>query len=102
MNWDTLMSFVNKDLIDPKQIYQEHRKRNMRSKYDNISIRVKIEQFEYVFSRFSLSRYLMACMLPPMKAVDISRRIKEEYVDQRKFEITQEEVYSYKPANRKN
>ena len=92
MNWDLLVSFVNKDLIDPSQIHQEHRKRNIRSKYDNISVRVKIDQYEYVFSRFSLSRYLMACMIPPTKAVDISRRIKEEYVDAGKFQITQEEL----------
>ncbi|KAH0786199.1 ATP/GTP nucleotide-binding protein [Histomonas meleagridis] len=92
MNWNLLTSFVNKDLVDPSQIHQEHRRRNIRSKYDYISIRVKIEQYEYVFSRFSLSRYLMACMVPPSQAVDISRKIKEEFVDQKKFEITQDEL----------
>lgn len=92
MNWETLLCFVNKSLIDPSEINQEHRKRNIRSKYDNISIKVKIDQYEYVLSRFSLSRYLMACMVPPMKAVNISQRIKEEFVDAGRFDITQEEL----------
>lgn len=94
MDWGVLTSFVNSSLVDPSQIHQEHRKRNIRSKYDYLSVRVKIEQYEYVFSRFSLSRYLMACMVPPSKAMDISRRIKEEYVDAGRFEITQEELTS--------
>lgn len=92
MNWETLLCFVNKSLIDPSEINQEHRKRNIRSKYDNISIKVKIDQYEYVLSRFSLSRYLMAIKVPPMKAVNISQRIKEEYVDAGRFDITQEEL----------
>lgn len=92
MNWETLVSFVNKSLIDPSEINQEHRKRNIRSKYDNISIKVQINQYEYVLSRFTLSRYLMACMIPPMKAVNISQRLKEEFVDAGRFEITQEEL----------
>lgn len=92
MDWNLLTSFVDKTLVDPSKIHLEHRKRNIRSKYDYISIRVKIDQYEYVFSRFSLSRYLMACMVPPSQAVDISRKIKEEYVDQQKFVITQEEL----------
>lgn len=92
MNWSLLTSFVNKDLVDPTQIHLEHRKRNIRSKYDYLSVRVKIDQYEYVFSRFNLSRYLMAIQLPPTLAVDISRRVKEEFVDKNKFEITQEEL----------
>ena len=92
MDWNVLTSFVNSNLVDPSQIHQEHRKRNIRSKYDYLSVRVKIDQYEYVFCRFSLSRYLMACMVPPSKALDISRRLKEEYVDANRFEITQEEL----------
>lgn len=92
MNWSLLTSFVNKDLVDPSQIHLEHRKRNIRSKYDYLSVRVKIDQYEYVFSRFNLSRYLTAIKISPTEAVDISRRVKEEFVDQNRFEITQEEL----------
>ena len=58
MDWNLLTSFVDKTLVDPSKIHLEHRKRNIRSKYDYISIRVKIDQYEYVFSRFSLSGYV--------------------------------------------
>ena len=92
MDWNFLTSFVNSSLVDPAQIHQEHKKRNISSKYDYLSVRVKIDMYEYVFSRFSLSRYLTACMVPASKAVDISKRIKEEYVDANRFEITQEEL----------
>jgi hypothetical protein len=94
MDWGLLTSFINRAHVDPAQIHQEHRIRTIRSKYDYLSVRVKIDQYEYVFSRFNLSRYLTACMLPPSKAVDISRRIKEEYVDSGRFEVTQEELTS--------
>ena len=92
MDWNLLASFVNPDLINPSQIHQEHRKRNIRSKYDYLSIKIKIDQYEYVFSRFNLSRYLMACQVQTSIAVDIPRKIKEELVDSGKFSITQEEL----------
>jgi hypothetical protein len=92
MDWQTLNGFLDRSLQDASPNCQPHRMRNIRSKYDYLSIRVQIDQYEYVFSRFSLSRYLMACMVPPSKAVDISRRIKEEFVDMNRFEVRQDEV----------
>jgi len=89
--WMILNSFFNKDIIDPTKIHQEHKKRSIRTKYDYISIHIHIDKYEYVFSRFNLSRYLRACQIPPNIAVDISRRIKEILVDEGILEITQEE-----------
>ena len=85
-------SFVNSDLISPSKIHHEHKERMLRSKYDNISVHVKIDKYEYVFSRFNLSRYLRACQVPLNIALDIPRKIKRELIDQKIYEITQDEL----------
>jgi len=91
MEWNILTSFIDKNKIDPGKIHHEQKMRNIRSNYDNLSLKIKIEQYEYVFSRFNLSRYLMACQIPPSIAVDIARVIKEEFVDKQVFLVNQED-----------
>lgn len=92
LNWEIMNSFVNSALISPSKIHHEHKERMLRSKYDNISIHIKIDKYEYVFSRFNLSRYLIACKVPINFALDIPRRIKKELVDKKLYEITQDEL----------
>lgn len=93
MEFQKLLKFINPSLINPSQIETEHKRRTVKSKYDFISIKVKMGQtFQYVFSRFNLSRYLMACQIAPQVATSISQTIKEDLVNSKIFEITQEEV----------
>lgn len=93
LTYELLKSYINQDLIHPSKIHFEHKNRTIRSKYDIISVHVKIDVYEYVFSRFNLSRYLMACHIPEDIAVDISKQVKQDVVDNTpNCEITQEEL----------
>ena len=89
---ENLMSYINPELINPLKIQDEHKKRNIRTKYDNISVKVLIDGYEYIFSRFNLSRYLRACQIPSNISVDISRKIKEDLINNGQFSITQEDL----------
>ncbi|EAX92949.1 ATP/GTP nucleotide-binding protein, putative [Trichomonas vaginalis G3] len=92
LTWDTLNSYINTDLINPSKIHHEHKERMLRSKYDNISVHVKIDKYEYVYSRFNLSRYLLACQVPSSIALDIPRKIKKDLIDTKRYEVTQDEL----------
>lgn len=91
-NYMELLSFINQEYLDPSKVHKEHKERMVRNQFDQISVHIEIGKYKYVFSRFNLSRYLMACQIPPHIAVDISREIKKDLATEDKIPIKQEEL----------
>ena len=58
------------------------------SQYDQVKIKVHLEEHFYVFSRFLMSRILTLIKIRERDAIKITLDIKKELVEQLRIEIT--------------
>jgi 2-phosphoglycerate kinase len=82
----------SEDTKDPEQRTQGKLQKKNYSQYDQVKIKVSIEDHFYVFSRFLLSRILTLIKVNEKDAIKVTLDIKKELVEQARTELTQTEL----------
>ena len=86
------MEILSSELrVEDKDQKPKLQKKNY-SQYDQVKVKVMIEDHFYVFSRFLMSRILTLIKIKEKDAVKITLDIKRELVEQARNELTQWEL----------
>lgn len=79
------------DLSEKQSSVSKLQKKNY-SQYDQVKLKVSLENHFYVFSRFLMSRILTLIKIRERDAIKITLDIKKELVEQLRIEVTQQEL----------